>query len=60
MGSFGLTFSPALAHGALDTGSTGGGTALLIIIAVAVAVVLVRAGWNRWRRRKPEPDDKIA
>ncbi len=54
-----MTISPALAHGALETGSTGGGRALLIIIAVAVAVVLVRAGWNRWRRRKPEPDDKI-
>ncbi len=35
-----------------ETGSPGGGIALLIILGVAVALLLAYVGQNKWRRRK--------
>ena len=43
-------------HGVVDTGSAGGGNALLIILGVAILLGLVYMGRKRWRRRKAERD----
>ncbi len=47
-----MLISPALAaHGVTDTGSSGGGNALLIILGVAIFLGLVYLGQKKWRRR---------
>jgi len=47
-----MLISPALAaHGVVDTGSSGGGTALLVILAVIVGVALIYIAQKKWRRR---------
>ncbi len=47
-----MLISPAWGHGGVDTGSPGGGIALLIILGVAVALLLAYRAQNKWRRRK--------
>ena len=47
-----MLISPAWGHGLVDTGSPGGGIALLIILGVAVALLLAYLAQNKWRRRK--------
>ncbi len=50
-------FSRALAgHGVVDTGSSGGGNAVLIILGVAIIVGLVTMGRKRWQRRAARRD----
>jgi len=52
-----MLISHALAgHGVTDTGSAGGGNALLIILAVAVVLGFLYVGQKKWRRRKRGPD----
>ena len=46
-----MLISRALAHGAVGTGSSGGGNALLIILAVAIVLGLVYGGQKKWRKR---------
>ena len=51
-------FSRALAgHGVVDTGSSGGGDAVLIILGVGIAFGLFHMGRKRWRRRTVKRDD---
>ena len=47
-----MLVSPAWGHGGADTGSPGGGIALLIILGVAAALLLTYLAQNKWRRRK--------
>jgi hypothetical protein len=48
---------PAWAHGgSVPAGTSGGGTALLIILAAVIAFLVVYRGQKRWRRRKLERD----
>ncbi len=47
-----MLISGALGHGVVDTASSGGGNALLIILAVGIVLSLVYMGQKRWRRRK--------
>jgi hypothetical protein len=47
-----MLISPALAaHGEADTGSSGGGAALLIILGVVITLALVYLAQKRWRSR---------
>lgn len=47
-----MLISPALAaHGVTDTGSSGGGIALLIILAVVILAALVYLAQKKWRSR---------
>ena len=39
------------AHGVVDTGSSGGGNALLIILGVAIAFGVCFSIYKRWRNR---------
>ncbi len=50
-----MLISPALAHGASGTGTSGGGNALLIILAIAAVLGLLYVGQKKWRRRKQKP-----
>lgn len=53
-----MLISRALAgHGVVDTGSSGGGNALLIILGVGLVFGLVYMGRKRWRGRKARRDD---
>ncbi len=53
-----MLISRALAgHGVVDTGSSGGGDALLIILGVGILIFLLYMGRNKWRRRNARPDD---
>jgi hypothetical protein len=48
-----MLISPALAgHGTTGTGSTGGGTALLIILGVALVLGCLYLAQKKWRRSK--------
>jgi hypothetical protein len=52
-----MLISPALAgHGVVDTGSPGGGIAVLVILGVVIAVFLAHVGQKRWRRRRLKRD----
>jgi len=44
------------AHGVVDTGSSGGGNALLIILGVAIAFGLGFSIYKRWRNRTQNGD----
>jgi hypothetical protein len=44
------------AHGVVDTGSSGGGDALLIILGVAIAFGLGFSIYKRWRNRTQDGD----
>jgi LPXTG-motif cell wall-anchored protein len=47
-----MPISPSLAaHGVTDTGSSGGGVALLIILAVVIALGLAYYARKKWRSR---------
>jgi len=51
-------FSRALAgHGVVDTGSAGGGNAVLIILGVGIVIGLVHMGRKRWKRRTAKHDN---
>ncbi len=53
-----MLVSRALAgHGVVDTGSSGGGNALLIILGIGIALGLAYMGWKKWRRRQAPRDD---
>ena len=50
--------SRALAgHGIVDTGSDGGGNAVLIILGVAILFLVFYMGRKKWRKRRAEQDD---
>ena len=49
--------SSAAGHGLVDSGSSGGGNAVLIIVGVAVVFGLFYMGRKRWRGRRAGPDD---
>jgi hypothetical protein len=60
-----MLISRALAgHGVTDTGSSGGGDALLIILGVGITFAIVYTFFKRWRKRKAmrdgdgEPEEK--
>ena len=44
------------AHGVVDTGSSGGGNALLIILGVAIAFGVGFSIYKRWRNRTQNGD----
>jgi hypothetical protein len=47
-----MLISPALAgHGVADTGSSGGGIALLVILAVVIMLAFGYMAQKKWRRR---------
>jgi len=53
-----MLISSALAgHGVVSTGSSGGGTALLIILAVAIVLFLAHLGRKKLRGRLLGRDD---
>ena len=53
-----MLVSRALAgHGVVDTGSSGGGNALLIILGVGILFILLYLGRKRWRGRNARRDD---
>ncbi len=53
-----MLVSRALAgHGVVDTGSAGGGDALLIILGVGIVFLLLYFGRKRWRGRNARRDD---
>ncbi len=53
-----MLVSRALAgHGVVDTGSSGGGNALLIILGVGILIGLLYVGWKRLKRPKARRDD---
>ncbi|MEE2970588.1 MAG: hypothetical protein VX741_10700 [Pseudomonadota bacterium] len=50
--------SRALAgHGVVDTGSDGGGNAVLIILGVAILFLVFYMGRKKWRKLRAEQDD---
>jgi len=50
-------FSRALAgHGVVDTGSSGGGDAVLIILGVGIVIGLFFMDRKRWQRRAAQRD----
>lgn len=52
-------FSRALAgHGVVDTGSSGGGNAVLIILGVGIVIGLFYMGRKRWQRRAAKRDGR--
>ncbi len=53
-----MLISRALAgHGVVDTGSSGGGDALLIILGVGILFILLYFGRKRWRGRNASRND---
>lgn len=52
-----MLISPAAAHGGTETGSAGGGIALLIILAVIIGLFLAYMGHKKWRGRNLRRDD---
>ncbi|MGE0652868.1 MAG: hypothetical protein AB7P12_14145 [Alphaproteobacteria bacterium] len=44
------------AHGVVDTGSSGGGNALLIILGIAIAFGVGFSIYKRWRNRTQNGD----
>jgi hypothetical protein len=51
-----LVSRAAAAHGVVDTGSSGGGNALLIILGVAIAFGVGFSIYKRWRNRTQNGD----
>lgn len=53
-----MLISRALAgHGIVDTGSDGGGNAVLIILGVAILFLVFYMGRKKWRKHRAEQDD---
>jgi hypothetical protein len=55
-----MLVSPAQAgHGVVDTGSSGGATALTIILAVGISFLIFYLARQKWRRRRLARDDEV-